>query len=106
MLGSVFSRRTNTRDNRQYDEARGGCVLGDFRPRYALVSSKEDQSKSFPTDVSQGCPPKEAESVAACAAGSTRQASPEVAAFIERVVVPALVKRYIAQLSSTGERGE
>jgi hypothetical protein len=34
-------------------------------------------------------------------ARSTGQVSPEVAGFIERVVVPALVKRYISQLSST-----
>jgi hypothetical protein len=39
------------------------------------------------------------------AARSTRQVSPEVAGFIERVVVPALVKRYISQLSSSREHG-
>jgi hypothetical protein len=72
----------------------------------APVSSKERRSNSFPTDVSHPCPPKAAESVAAGSARSTRQVSAEVAGFIERVVVPALVKRYIAQLSSTGERGE
>jgi len=50
-------------------------------------------------------PTKKRVKSATSSAKSTRQVSPEVAGFIERVVVPALVKRYIAQLSSTGEHG-
>ena len=45
------------------------------------------------------------ESTAAVSARSTRQVRPETARFIERVLVPALVKLYIAKLSSTGEQG-
>jgi hypothetical protein len=45
------------------------------------------------------------ESTTAVSAKSTRQVRPETARFIERVLVPALVKRYIAKLSSTGEQG-
>ena len=45
------------------------------------------------------------ESTAAVSAKSTRQVRPETARFIERVLVPALVKLYIAKLSSTVEQG-
>jgi hypothetical protein len=45
------------------------------------------------------------ESTTAVSAKSTRQVRPETARFIERVLVPALVKQYIAELSATGERG-
>jgi hypothetical protein len=72
--------------------------------RQVPVSSKQHQSDKSSTNVSQPRHTKEAP-VPADSNRSTRQVSPEVAAFIERVVVPALVKRYIAQ-SSTGERGE
>lgn len=81
-----------------------GTVGGFPLPRVPAVSSKEDQLNFFP--VSQPRLAKEAEPAPESSAKSTRQVSPEVALFIERVVVPALVKRYIAQLSPTGEHDE
>src|SRR6202050_2461806 len=45
------------------------------------------------------------ESTTAVSAKSTRQVRPETARFIERVLAPALVKQYIAKLSSTVEQG-
>jgi hypothetical protein len=49
--------------------------------------------------------PKERVEAATVPARSPRQISPQAARFIERVLVPALVKRYIAKLSSMGEQG-
>jgi DNA-binding CsgD family transcriptional regulator len=56
------------------------------------VSSKH-QSNSFSTDANKPHTPNETERAPTGSATSTRQVSPEVAGFIERVVVPALVKR-------------
>jgi hypothetical protein len=70
------------------------------------VSSTEHLPSSFPKSLGRPYPSKEEESPTAGSARSNQQVSPELAGFIERVVVPALVKRYIAQLSPTGERGE
>ena len=47
---------------------------------------------------------EQVESTTAVSAKSTRQVRPETARFIERVLVPALVKQYIAKLSPTGNR--
>jgi hypothetical protein len=58
-----------------------------------------------PNRIANSSPsPKATERVESATASprSARQVSPEVAGIIERVLVPALVKRYIAQLSSTG----
>jgi hypothetical protein len=75
-------------------------------PRCALVSSQEHPPDLFSTDVTHPSPANELESTTTDSDRAPRPVSPEVAGFIERVVVPALVKRYIAQLGSTGKRDE
>jgi len=71
------------------------------RPQPILPHFSPNRIASFgPSRVTE-----RAESATAASAKSTRQVRPETARFIERVLVPALVKRYIAKLSSTGEQG-
>jgi hypothetical protein len=49
---------------------------------------------------------KEEDAFATTITAKSKHVKPEVVQFIERVVVPALVKRYIAQLSASGEQDE
>jgi hypothetical protein len=71
-------------------------------PRYTFVSPKEHHS------AAPAPPPKAEESATAAIRLErvTRRVSPEVAEFIDRVVVPALLKRYIGQSNPTGAKNE